>query len=144
VSCICLIALALPIASVILTLQTFTKGSSQETQASEPSGPGALENVLEGIADEKLAPPELENDEMRIELIVVDVKEERERIEELLKSFDGIAIPTAETESEIRLLVRVPADRLGDFLARSLGESARSRDPAGGLLEIVIRKTKAQ
>ena len=100
--------------------------------------------MLEGIANEKLAPGELQGDEAKIELMAVDVKKESERIEALLKSFGGIAIPTAESEAEIRLLVRVPADRFADFLVACLGESGRARDPSGGLLEIVIRKTNLQ
>jgi len=139
---VCLIALALPIASVILTLQTFTSRGAQQSEESDPSTSGLLENVLEGIADEKLAPEELENEEMKIELSALDVQMERERIERILKSVGGISIPTSESQSEIRLLVRVPADRLAEFLDACVGEGARS--PAGDLMEIVIRKTKVQ
>lgn len=139
---VCLIALALPIAGVVLTLQTLTKGDARQSEEPDPSTSGLLENVLEGIADEKLAPEELENEEMKIELSALDVQMERERIERILKSVGGISIPTSESQSEIRLLVRVPADRLAEFLDACVGEGARS--PAGDLLEIVIRKTQVQ
>ena len=78
---VCLIALALPIAGVVLTLQTLTKGDARQSEEPDPSTSGLLENVLEGIADEKLAPEELENEEMKIELSALDVQKERERIE---------------------------------------------------------------
>ena len=140
---VCLIALALPIAGVVLTLQTLTKGDARQSERHPIQAlPGLLENVLEGIADEKLAPEELENEEMKIELSALDVQMERERIERILKSVGGISIPTSESQSEIRLLVRVPADRLAEFLDACVGEGARS--PAGDLMEIVIRKTKVQ
>lgn len=100
--------------------------------------------MLEGLAEEKLAPGTFGVDEMTIEMITSDVKAERARLEELLKSFEGIAIPTAESESEIRLLVRIPANRLGDFLVKFQGEGRGFADPAGGLLQIVIRKNKVQ
>jgi hypothetical protein len=138
---ICLVALALPLAGVILTLHNLTRGGAPQAQeAPESSVSGALENVLEGIADKRLAPGELESEGMKIELGAVDVREERARVERLLKSVGGIAIPTAETESEIRLLVRVPKDRLGEFLTACMGEGAAP--PAGDLLEIVIKKRK--
>jgi hypothetical protein len=137
-----LIALALPIASVILALQVLTKRGAPQMQeeAPEASGYGALENVLKGIADEKLTPGELEDVRAKIELMAFDVEEERGRVEGLLKSFGGVAVPTSESTSEIRLLVRVPEDRLPEFLAACLGDGARP--PDGDLLEIVIRKRK--
>ena len=108
-----LIALALPLAGVILTLQSLTKRELQE------SGPGvseALQNMLEGIADEKLAPEELRGSEARIELIADELNGEKVRIEGLLKSYGGIAIPTLESEAEIRLLVQIPDKHLEEFL----------------------------
>jgi hypothetical protein len=137
-----LIALALPIASVILTMQVLAKGGARQTQeeAPEPSGYGALENVLKGIADEKLAPAELGDGGVKIELMAFDVEEERGRVEGLLKSFGGVVVPTSESASEIRLLARVPEDRLSEFLAACLGDGAPP--PAGDLLEIVIRKRR--
>lgn len=98
--------------------------------------------MLKGIADEKLAPGELEHGEVRIELLAFDVKEEKGRVEGLLKSVGGIAVPTSESESEIRLLVRVPADRLSEFLEACLGDGVRP--PAGDLFEVVIRKGGGQ
>lgn len=139
-----LVALALPIASVILTLQVLTRGGAPlppaQQEAPEATSSGVLENVLEGIADEKLAPGELGNDEAKIELEVLDVGEERRRIEGLLQSYGGVAIPTSESASEVRLLVRVPEDRISEFLAECIGEGARP--PAKDLMEIVIRKRK--
>ena len=70
-----LIALALPLAGVILTLESLTKREPQE------SGPGvseALQNMLEGIADEKLAPEELRGSEARIELIADELNGEKD------------------------------------------------------------------
>jgi hypothetical protein len=140
---ISLLALALPMASVILTMQALSRGGGQQTpEGPEASGSGALEHVLEGIADEKLAPRQLENGETKIELLAFNVHEERGRVEELLRSFGGVAIPTSESAAEIRLLVRVPEDRLPEFLAACLGQGARP--PAGDLLEIVIKKREPQ
>jgi hypothetical protein len=141
---VCLIALALPIASVILSLQSIAKGGRQEAQPPESSGSEVLENVLEGIADQRLAPGELNNSDAKIELVAVNVDAEKARIEALLKSINGIAVPTAESEVEVRLLVRVPADRLSDFLAACLRERARPHVATGDLFEIVIRKTGSQ
>ena len=138
---ISLAALALPIASVILTLQVLTKGSSEQAPEPPDSGAsGALENVLEGIADEQLAPGELDSGASRAELLAFDVNEERERVEGLLKSAGGVAVLTSESESEIRLLARVPAEQLSEFLAACFGDGPR---PAvGDLFEIVIKKMK--
>ena len=138
-----MVALALPIASMILTLQVLTGGGTPpptQQELPEATGSGVLENVLEGIADEKLAPGELGNDEAKIELEVLDVSEERGRIEGLLRSYGGVAIPTSESVSEVRLLVRVPEDRTPEFLAECVGEGARP--PAKDLMEIVIRRRK--
>ena len=141
-----LIALALPLAGVILTLQSFTK---REPQASQESGSGvseALQNMLEGIADEKLAPEELRGSEARIELIADELNGEKVRIEGLLKSYGGIAIPTLESEAEIRLLVQIPAEHLEEFLVacRAGKEGGPVNDPSGGLLEVVIKRTNSQ
>ena len=142
-----LIALALPLAGVILTLQSFTKaGEPQAAQESKPGVSEALENMLEGIADEKLAPEELGGGEARIELIADELNGEKVRIEGLLKSYGGIAIPTLESQAEIRLLVQVPAENFEDFLVacRDGKERGPVRDPSGGLLEVVIKKTNSQ
>lgn len=138
-----LIALALPLAGVILTLQSLTKREPQE------SGPGvseALQNMLEGIADEKLAPEELRGSEARIELIADELNGEKARIEGLLKSYGGIAIPTLESEAEIRLLVQIPGEHLEEFLVacRAGKEGGPVNDPSGGLLEVVIKRTNSQ
>jgi hypothetical protein len=141
-----LIALALPLAGMILTLQSLTK---KESQASHDSGSGvsdALQNMLEGIADEKLAPEELRGSEARIELIADELNGEKMRIEELLKSYGGFAIPTFESEVEIRLLVQIPGEHLEEFLVacRTGKEGGPVGDPSGGLLEVVIKKTNSQ
>jgi hypothetical protein len=141
-----LIALALPLAGVILTLQSFTK---REPQASRESGSGvseALQNMLEGIADEKLAPEELLGSEFRIEFIADELNGEKARIEGLLKSYGGIAIPTLESEAEIRLLVQIPGEHLEEFLVacRMGREGGPVNDPSGGLLEVVIKRTNSQ
>jgi hypothetical protein len=49
----CLAALALPIASIILTLQVLTKRDGEPPPS---DGSVVLEDVLRGIADEKLSP----------------------------------------------------------------------------------------
>ena len=141
-----LIALALPLAGVILTLESFTK---REPQASQESGSGvsqALQNMLEGIADEKLAPEELRGSEARIELIADELNGEKVRIEGLLKFYGGIAIPTLESEAEIRLLVQIPAEHLEEFLVacRVGKDGGPVNDPSGGLLEVVIKRTNSQ
>jgi hypothetical protein len=138
---VCLIALALPIASVLITVHSLARGASQ--QGSNSLGPissGALENVLKGIADEKLGPGNLETDIATMELVATDMENERRRVEELLKSLGGVAIPTSESGSQIRLLARIPQDRLAEFTAACFGE--RTQAPVGDLVEIVIRKGK--
>ena len=144
---VCLIALALPLAGVILTLQRLAK--SGEPQASHEAGPGvseALQGTLEGIADRKLAPEELSGGTSEIELTADELSGERARIEGLIKSYGGIAIPTLESEAEIRLLVSIPVEHLGEFLAacRSGKEGGPLRDPAGGLVEVVIKRAHSQ
>jgi hypothetical protein len=138
-----LIALALPLAGVILTLQSLTK---REPQESGPCVSEALQNMLEGIADEKLAPEELRGSEARIELIADELNGEKVRIEGLLKSYGGIAIPTLESEAEIRLLVQIPGEHLEEFLVacRAGKEGGPVNDPSGGLLEVVIKRTNSQ
>ena len=136
---VCLIALALPIASVLLAVHSVTrKASPQAADSPEATGAEALENLLKGIADEKLAPQNLETEVTTLELVASDMQEERRRVEELLKAVGGFAIPRGASESEIRLLVRIPEDRLAEFTARCFGE--RAQPPAGDLLEIVIKK----
>jgi hypothetical protein len=138
---VCLIALALPIASVLVTVRSLTRGASQqETNSSEPTGSGALENVLKGIADEKLGAAGLEMEVATMELIAADLETERRRVEELLNSLGGVAIPTSESPSEIWLLARIPQDQLAEFAAACFGE--RTQPPVGDLVQIVIRKGK--
>ena len=141
-----LIALALPLAGVILTLQSFTKRGPQASQESGSGVSEALQNMLEGIADEKLAPEELRGSEARIELIADELNGEKVRIEGLLKSYGGIAIPTLESEAEIRLLVQIPGEHLEEFLvACRVGKDwGPVNDPSGGLLEVVIKRTNSQ
>ena len=138
---VCLIALALPIASVLVTVHTLARGASQpETDSPDPITSGALENVLTGIADEKLGPRNLETSVTTMELVAMDVEKERRRVEELLKSLGGVAIPTSESGSEIRLLARIPQDRLAEFAAACFGEGKQA--PVGDLVEILIKKGK--
>jgi hypothetical protein len=140
---VCLIALALPIASVLVTVHSLTRGASQQRENSpEPIASEALENVLKGIADEKLGPPKLETEVTTMELVAADMENERRRVEELLKSVGAVAIPTGESGSQIRLLARIPEDRLAEFVAACFGE--RTQAPVGDLVEIVIRKEKGQ
>lgn len=141
-----LIALALPLAGVILTLQSFTKREPQASRESESGVSEALQNMLEGIADEKLAPEELLGSEFRIEFVADELNGEKARIEGLLKSYGGIAIPTLESEAEIRLLVQIPGEHLEEFLVacRVGREGGPVSDPSGGLLEVVIKRTNSQ
>jgi hypothetical protein len=138
---VCLIALALPIASVLVTVHSLTRGASQQgANSPESTGSEALENVLKGIADETLGPRNLETEVTTMELLATDMGKERRRVEEVLKSLGGVAIPTSESESQIRLLARIPQDRLAEFAAACFGESTHT--PVGDLVEIVIRKEK--
>jgi hypothetical protein len=143
---VCLIALALPLAGVILTLQELAR--SGEPQSSRDAGSGvseALQGTLEGIADRKLAPEELVDGNVEIELTADEVSGERARVEGVLKSFGGIAIPTLESQAEVRLLVSVPAEHLEEFIAACSGkDSPPVRDPSGGLVEVVIKKAHSE
>ena len=138
---VCLIALALPIASVLVTVHSLTRGGSQQgANPPEPTGSEPLENILKGIADEKLGPRNLETEVATMELVAADLEKDRRRVEELLKSLGGVAITTSESGSQIRLLARIPQDRLAEFAAACFGE--RTQAPVGDLVEIVIRKGK--
>lgn len=141
-----LIALALPLAGVILTLQSLTRvGEAQAPQESESGVSGALKSMLEGIADEKLAPAELGDGDASIELTTGELLGERARVEGLLKSYGGFAVPTLESEAEIRLLVQVPAEHLEEFLVSLHGgkERGAAHEAFGGLLKVVIKKANA-
>ena len=138
---VCLIALALPIASVLVTVHSLTWGASQQgANPPEPTGSEPLESVLKGIADEKLGSPGLETEVAAMEVVAADMEKERSRVEELLKSMGGVAITTSESGSQIRLLARIPQDRLAEFAAACFGEGTQA--PTGDLVEIVIRKGK--
>ena len=126
---------------MLVTVHSLTRGTSQQgANSSEPTGSEALESILKGIADEKLGPRNLETEVTTMELVATDMEKERSRIEELLQSLGGVAIPTSESGSQIRLLARIPQDRLAEFAAACFGE--RTKAPAGDLVEIVIRKRK--
>jgi hypothetical protein len=142
---VCLIALALPLASVILSLQSFMPKESPAPREAEPEVSVALRSMLEGIAEEKLAPQNLENTEARFELLAMDLQAEKARVEALLGVYDGIAIPRSETQAEIRLLVQVPANRLESFLRACGGTKERGviNELSGGLVEVVIKKVSS-
>ena len=114
---VCLVALALPIAGVLVTVHSLTRGASQQgTNSPEPTGSEALESVLKGIADEKLAPADLRDGSNDNRARLRRTWKERGGVSKrLLKSCGGVAIPTSESESEIRLLARIPQDRLAEF-----------------------------
>jgi hypothetical protein len=137
---ICLVALALPLASVILSVQTFTRKDSAASENSEVSE--ALRSMLETIADKRLGSQDLRSVEARVELLTHELAGERTRIEGLLVSYQGLAIPRLESEGEIRLLVHVPAKKVKEFLDACCEEKERGAvgDPSGGLFEIVIKK----
>jgi hypothetical protein len=99
-----------------------------------------LQGTLEGIADRNLAPEELVGGNVVIELTADELAGERARVEGLLKSYGGIAIPTVESEVEIRLLVSVPAEHLGEFLAacRS-GKDGRPAGDPSATAEVALR-----
>jgi hypothetical protein len=99
-----------------------------------------LESVLKGIADEKLGPRNLETEVTAMELVATDIEKERRRVEEVLQSLGGVAIPTSESGAQIRLLARIPHDRLAEFAAACFGKGTQA--PVGDLVEIVIRKRK--
>jgi hypothetical protein len=138
-----LIALALPLGGVILTLHKLTQSPApQETASGSSEG---LQSRLEGIVDEKLAPARLPPSEARIELITDDLNDERAYVSDLLASYGGSSISRFESEAEIRLLVQVPAEHLEDFLAACQAKESESIGiPSGGFLEVVIKKSKSQ
>jgi hypothetical protein len=143
---ICLLALALPLASVILSVQSFTRKESSTPVNSDSEVAQPLRSMLEIIADEKLGPQGLRGGEVTVELVANELKAEKARIEELLAAHGGSSIPRLESEAEIRLLVQVPADKLDDFLIACCAgkERASLANPSGGLLEIVIKKIGSQ
>jgi hypothetical protein len=139
---LCLAALALPLGGVILTLHKLTQSRAPQETASDASE--ALQSRLEGIVDKRLAPARLPPSEARIELIADDLNGERAYISELLTSYGGSSISRFEGETEIRLLVQVPPERLEDFLAACQGkESGSIGIPPGGFLEVVIKRSKS-
>ena len=143
---ICLIALALPLASIIFGLQSLTRKQATSSQSSESELSLPLRSMLEGIADEKLTPEDLQESEARLELIAPELPTERARIEQLLANYGGVAIPRLEDGAEIRLLVQVPEQSVEDFLAACGGGKERGLvgDLSGGLFELVIKKIDSQ
>ena len=93
-----------------------------------------------GIADKNLGRLNIETEVTTLELVATDIEKERRRVEELLKSLGGVAIPTSESDSQIRLLARIPQDRLAEFAAACFGEGTPA--PVGDLVEIVIKNGK--
>jgi hypothetical protein len=143
---VCLLALALPLASVILSVQSFTRKESSRPVNSDSEVAQPLRSMLEIIADEKLGPQDLGEDEITIELVANELKAEKARIEQLLPAYGGSSIPRLESEAEIRLLVQVPADNVDAFLVACCAGKERGSpaNPSGGLLEIVIKRIGSQ
>ena len=102
--------------------------------------------MLEGIADEKLTPEDLQGSEAKLELTAPELPAERARIERLLVDYGGVAIPRLEDEAEIRLLVQVPEQSVENFLASCGGGKERGLvgDLSGGLFEVVIKRMEPQ
>ena len=69
------------------------------------------------------------------------LRPQKERIERLSKSYGGIAVPTSESESEIRLLIRVPDEHLQEFLRAVQNKESKQLLESGGLLEVVLTRT---
>jgi hypothetical protein len=132
-----MIALALPLGGVILTLQSIAGRRAQEPVQNASEG---LQTMLEGIADHRLAPPQLSGSAIRIE-VAAELRPQKERIERLSKSYGGIAVPTSESESEIRLLIRIPDEHLQEFLRAVQNKESKQLLESGGLLEVVLTRT---
>jgi hypothetical protein len=132
-----MIALALPLGGVILTLQSIAGRRAQEPVQIASEG---LQTMLEGIADHRLAPPQLSGSAIRIEVAAEELRPQKERIERLLSPTGGIAVPT-ESESEIRLLIRIPDEHLQEFLRAVQNKESKQMLESGGLLEVVLART---
>jgi len=133
-----MIALALPLGGVILTLQSIAGRRAQEPVQNASEG---LQTMLEGIADHRLAPPQLSGSAIRIEVAAEELRPQKEWIERLSKSYGGIAVPTSESESEIRLLIRIPDEHLQEFLRAVQNKESKQLLESGGLLEVVLTRT---
>ncbi|HET9524143.1 MAG TPA: hypothetical protein VFO90_07920 [Terrimicrobiaceae bacterium] len=140
---LCLVALALPLGGVILMLQGLAQ--SRASQGTVPDASGALQSRLEGIVDEQLAPENTPVGEPKIVLFADDLGREKARINTLVASVGGTWIPRSESETEVRLLIQVPPERLEEFLLACCGkERVAVGDASGGLVEVVIRKVSSQ
>ena len=117
---------------------------SRASQGTAPGASEALQSRLEGIVDEQLAPENVPAGEPKIVLIADDLGAEKARIDRVLASFGGNWIPRSESETEVRLLIQVPPERLEGFLLACCGKRLAAGDASRGLVEVVIRKASSQ
>jgi hypothetical protein len=142
------LALAVPVAMVIFSLQTMT---AKKIVDPEPAASAPLEKALEDISAKNLAPAALSEGQFRVEIPTGRPERDLTRIQNLLKSFNAAALPPAREGETIRLLVTVAESRVSDFVAACQGEAqpaeslpfAPPRDQARVLVELVIQKRSA-
>ncbi len=149
IAVVALLALAPPMAFVILSLRTTfgPKPAPPSAAAAETSAP--LQKALEDIADKSLAPPSLdEASGSVVNLETNDPERELARVEALAKNFDAVALPAAREGGQIRLRVSLAENQSANFVQACLEKKspppvADNTDPARVLVEVVIKKNIA-
>ena len=138
---VCLIALALPIASVLVTVHSLTRGASQqEANPPEPTGSEPLENVLKGIADEKLGPPNLETEVRQWSSLRRTWKKRGGVSKSFSNPWEGLPSRLVRAGPKSGCSREFLKIDLRSLLQHALGKERKLR--LGDLVEIVIKKGK--
>lgn len=146
VATVALLALALPIAFVIASLQTaFSPKRVAPSPAAEAETAAPLQKALEEIADKSLNPAVIEaSSDREIVLLVEDPEGELARVEALAKALDAVSLPAARDDKQIRLRVSLGDDQSSTFIKacheKTLPPQTKSTGPARAMIEVVIRK----
>jgi len=141
-----LLALALPISFVILSLQTaFGTKQAASSSAAETETSAPLQKALEDIADKSLNPAGLGAlGDREVVLSAEDPESELVRVESLVKTFSAVSLPAAREDGRLRLRVSIAEDLSSNFIKACEEKTAptptTSTDPARAMVEVVIEK----
>lgn len=131
---ILLIALALPIAMVIVALKPAKKaGAAPAAQTAEP-----LEKALTEIVDKNFAPTDLDTKESRVSFTVADPAAAGAKLEKAADELGGMSLPATRDGNTVRLTAAVPSDRVDDFLKACQGKDLKSTIRKDGEARILI------
>ncbi len=143
-----LLALALPIFFVILSLQTaFGTKPAASSPAAEAALSAPLQKALEDIADKSLNPAGLGAwGDREVLLGAQDPESELVRVESLVKAFGAVSLPAAREGGRLRLRVSLAENQSANFIKaceeKTTPTPTRSPDPARAMVEVVIEKQR--